>query len=143
MMSHLRPKTMNEYKKEKATEKKARIFEIIKEVGKPIKSTEVFSLVEETLRQESKHEFDNLIIEGKIPSQDNEQYWDKLWAKNGIGLRQVQRYLQVLTKEGFLIFKSNHYTVSDIEYPEIKLWAKVWGTDAVLRNEDDLPSLRS
>ena len=43
-VTFLRPKTMNEYKKEKATEKKARIFEIIKEVGKPIKSTEVFSL---------------------------------------------------------------------------------------------------
>ena len=80
------------------------------------------------MQKECKEKFETLIVEGKIPSQKNEKYWVNLWSKNGIGLRQVQRYLRELTEEGFLIFKSNHYAVSDIDYPEIKLWAKDWGS---------------
>jgi len=114
-------------KKEQAETNRQRVFSAVKDLRKASTSVEIFEQVKRKLLPECEKEFENLIASGKIPSTNNEKYWKKIWRQKGITLRTVQRQLRSLKDEGFLNYQSKHYSLSDLDYPEIKIWAKDFG----------------
>ena len=120
---------VNYYKELEVKKERQLVFSTVKELQKPVKSSKILKIVIEKLNQEIIKEVEELVNLGIISpdktTKDNEI--KKLQKKRIRDKRTYQRRLAELRSQGFLFFKNNHYTVSNMKYPEIKLWAEDFG----------------
>ena len=107
------------------------MFVAMKSLARPATSTEIFNEIYDRLLRKFDKDFDDLVLSGEIPSTNNESIRNKLWKKQGIVLRTVQRQLDSLSRDGFLKHYKKYYSLSSMDYPEAKIWAKEFGSAAL------------
>lgn len=131
MLTRERYRKIIDRKKEQSQTNRQLVFEAMKWLGRPATSTEIFNYIHNRLLRKFEKEFEDLRVSGKIPASNNESYRNKLWKQKGINLRTVQRQLDSLSRDGFLIHNKKYYSLSSMDYPEAKIWAKEFGSAAL------------
>jgi hypothetical protein len=124
---------MVERKKKQAETNRQLVFLTLLELAKPATSRQVFEEINKKLLRDAKKEFQDFIDAGKIDSKKNHKYWIKLWKQRNVNERTVRRHLNGLRDDGFLTHSKKYYSLSSIDYPEAKIWAKEFGHAALHR----------
>jgi hypothetical protein len=126
---NLIPQKFNYEAKEIIKEDKKRLFSAVKELKKPVTSTQIIKFLIENINKEIRKEIDRKVSKFKISPDEatKDREFKKLQRKEIRDERTYQRRLKELVKQGILIFEKKKYRISNIKYPEIKLWATDFG----------------